>query len=190
MLNRSSRLYTKSRSSYQPQYKCEYRFHFKCILILFLFTLNFTYQSLILLCQCERVASRDLLSFQWCRAQQLTSRVCVFPSVGGAWWWGRTKSDICNCRWACKSRLYCHQQPGRAHIHLFILLDCCHQSEHYKSSPSSIGNLLMHAADQFLTSRANRQSNSSLSLCTNTHQLSLICTNKHIHILCANTHPI
>lgn len=123
-------------------------------------------------------------------ARHLTSPPCVrFPNVG-AWWWGRTKSDICDCRWACKSRLYCHHQPGRAHIHLFILLDCCHQSEHYKSSPSSIGNLLMHAADQFLTSGANRQSNSSLSLRTNTHQLSLICTNKHIHILCANTHPI
>lgn len=102
---------------------------------------------------------RLVLSAAW----HLTSLYTI--SVSGAWWWGHTQCDICNCRWACKSRLYCHHQPRPAHIHLFILLDCFHQSEHYKSPPSSIGNLLMHAADQFLMSRANMQSNSCLFLC-------------------------
>lgn len=129
---------------------------------------------------------RDLLSFQW--AWHLTSLYTL--SVSGAWWWGYTKCDICDCRWACKSRLYCHHQPGQAHIHLFILLDCYHQSEHYKSSPSSIGNLLMHAADQFLTSTDYMQSNSSLSH-TDTHTNTLAVFNiykqAHSYQLCKHT---
>lgn len=129
--------------------------------------------------------TEDSTSFRC--AWHLTSLYTL--SVSGVWWWGHTKRDICDCRWACKSRLYCHHQPGRPRIHLFILLDCYHQSEHYKSSPSSIGNLLMHAADQCLTSTADMQSNSSLSL-SRTHSLSRIYTNKHIRTLCANTHPI
>lgn len=74
-------------------------------------------------------------------------------------------------------------KPASAHIHLFILRDCCHQSEHHKSPTSSIGNLLMHAPDQFLTRTASTEGNSSLPYSTHTCKPPLIYKNKHINTL-------
>lgn len=79
-------------------------------------------------------------------------------------------------------------KPGQAHIHLFMPSDCCHQSDPYKLPPptsSSIGNLLMHAADQF--SDVARQL-ISLRLAPARWLSSLIHTNKHINTpLCKHT---
>lgn len=74
-------------------------------------------------------------------------------------------------------------EPASAHIHLFILPDCCHQSGRHKSPTSSIGNLLMHAPDQFLTRTASTGGNSSLPYNTHTCKPPLIYKNKHINTL-------
>lgn len=75
-------------------------------------------------------------------------------------------------------------KPASAHIRLFILRDCCHQSEHHKSPTSSIGNLLMHAPDQFLSCTARVEGNSSLSYTrAHTCKPSLIYKTKHINSL-------
>ena len=81
-------------------------------------------------------------------------------------------------------------EQDKAHIHLFILLDCYHQSRHYKSFFSSIRNLLMHAADQFLPSEANIQSNFlSLLLLSPTHTLTNTDTHfEHAQTNGAHTH--
>lgn len=75
-------------------------------------------------------------------------------------------------------------KPASAHIHLFILRDCCHQSERHKSPTSSIGNLLMLAPDQFLSCTASAEDNSSLFYAhAHTCRLPLIDKTKNINTL-------
>lgn len=77
-------------------------------------------------------------------------------------------------------------KPASAHIHLFILRDCCHQSARHKSPASSIGNLLMHAPDQFLP---RTDASSSLPHGTHTCEPALILKNKHINTLVQTRSP-
>lgn len=74
-------------------------------------------------------------------------------------------------------------KPASAHIHLFILRDCCHQSGRHKSPTSSIGNLLMHAPDQFRTRAAGAEGSPSLPYNTRTCKPLLIYKSKHINTL-------